>query len=445
MDDFERLGVIGHPVSHSLSPLLHSFFMSRIGIRGKYFRATGISLSKTVAMLKQLEISKFNVTHPYKEQIRGLLSSVSPDAVKIGAVNTVIDAPDTGRIGLNTDHYGVRSPLSRQQVQPIPGVGGKNILIFGAGGAARAAAFALEKFPVNIYLCNRTRGKGQQIARAFSVHFIPLEEINSFLAGMDVIVWTIPGHPDTFNLPLSHRQLVFDANYTPPPRDDYFGSATRIDGLNWLVYQGWESFSRFFPAVDCRRQKQSASDLTTAALNLLRGHKNNRQQVTRIALIGFMGAGKTSIGRELANQLHWDFIDTDDLCQNVAGKSVSDIFREFGEQHFRNLESEQIGKALNRDYVVIALGGGALLDSRNFNLLKKNAFVIWLFQPEAVIEKRCRVAPSSRPLYTSASFRDLMKMREERYLSASDLIFNSIGGDVSECAKFLKSEFQFLY
>lgn len=115
-----------------------------------------------------------------------------------------------------------------------------------------------------------------------------------------------------------------------------------------------------------------------------------------IALTGFMGTGKTSVGRRLADRLGWSFVDTDVMIETREKRSVTDIFAAEGEAYFRAREREAIAEASSRERTVVATGGGALLDERNFELLERNAVLVCLSAtPDAIL---ARTSGHGRPL-----------------------------------------------
>jgi shikimate kinase len=97
-----------------------------------------------------------------------------------------------------------------------------------------------------------------------------------------------------------------------------------------------------------------------------------------IVLVGFMGTGKTSVGRRLAERLKMSYIDTDDVIEQESGRIIADIFRESGEPHFRNLESDAVRKVSTLDNRVISTGGGVVLREKNVEMLKTNGVVFCL-------------------------------------------------------------------
>lgn len=116
-----------------------------------------------------------------------------------------------------------------------------------------------------------------------------------------------------------------------------------------------------------------------------------------IVLTGFMGAGKTAVGRELANILKWNLIDIDDEIVKTQGLSISEIFSSLGEAAFRDIETEMIRETGRNNNVIISTGGGAILRQGNMELLKSNGIVVCLTAaPETILERTGR--STKRPL-----------------------------------------------
>lgn len=120
-----------------------------------------------------------------------------------------------------------------------------------------------------------------------------------------------------------------------------------------------------------------------------------------IVLIGFMGVGKSSIGRRLAKHLGYDFVDTDQLVVQEAGMEITDIFKADGELGFRDRESAALRSLLSKEQQVIATGGGIITRESNVPLLRELGFVVWLHAEEAVIFERVS-RNQKRPLLHTA-------------------------------------------
>ena len=140
-----------------------------------------------------------------------------------------------------------------------------------------------------------------------------------------------------------------------------------------------------------------------------------------IVLVGFMGSGKTTVGRRLAQHLHLPFVDLDDRIEAAEGRPISDIFAQDGEPAFRDIEHRALGLALSGDGV-LALGGGAYVQPRNRDLLRGRATVIWLDVP--LEDALRRVAPAGhRPLAKDpVRFAELYHARRAAYAEADHAI-----------------------
>ena len=141
---------------------------------------------------------------------------------------------------------------------------------------------------------------------------------------------------------------------------------------------------------------------------------------TNLYLIGMMGAGKTTIGKKLANRLSYRFLDTDALIEKTAGKPISEIFSQSGEAAFRQLESEVLSQTAAYTQLVVATGGGIITQPMNWSYLR-HGVVIWLDVPIPVLVSRLS-GDTSRPLLQSvdlpAKLETLLQARGDRYAQA---------------------------
>ena len=151
----------------------------------------------------------------------------------------------------------------------------------------------------------------------------------------------------------------------------------------------------------------------------------NRIETRSVALIGFMGTGKTTVGKRLARRLGYRFVDSDAEIERRTGASIRAIFLEQGEPVFRSLESETIAALAAQPDQVISTGGGTALQAGNAELLRANCLVIWLTASPGVILKRVGNA-ETRPLLAGASdplarIRQLLDARSRIYEAAAHL------------------------
>jgi len=143
-----------------------------------------------------------------------------------------------------------------------------------------------------------------------------------------------------------------------------------------------------------------------------------------LILIGFMGTGKTCVGRRVAKSLGFRFVDTDARIVKQAGKSIADLFAEDGEEEFRRLETEALQQISMKKGQVISTGGGIVTQPRNIEILREAGYVVWLrASPETIIERVSR--NNDRPLLANddpeGTVRRLMEQREEMYRAAANL------------------------
>jgi len=132
---------------------------------------------------------------------------------------------------------------------------------------------------------------------------------------------------------------------------------------------------------------------------------------TCIILTGFMGTGKTAVGEALAKRLGYKFLDTDLMVEEETGKTITEIFDKEGEAAFRVHEKKMVKKALGKEKVVVATGGGAIVDPENLKLMKEKGFVVGLSSaPEVILERISKM--DTRPLLKSDASKDRLKKIE---------------------------------
>jgi len=170
----------------------------------------------------------------------------------------------------------------------------------------------------------------------------------------------------------------------------------------------------------------------------------NDRIIVNLALIGFMGTGKTSVGRLVADQLHFDFIDTDDVIQSRTGQTIAEIFAGAGEPAFRKLESDLVKELAGHSRTVISTGGGLPVDSQNLAGLKLHALVVCLWASPEKIWERVR-NQTHRPLLHEADpqkkIRELLAVREPFYKQA-DVLLNTELRSVREVAQQAVHQFR---
>ena len=248
-------GLIGNPVEHSLSPPLHEAGYEALGIDARYvtFEPDADAGAAAVSGAADLGVAGLNVTVPFKRDVRDAVDA-APLAERIGAVNTVDFGPvrdgDADRPrGYNTDAAGVKRAFARHDV----GLDGRDAVVVGAGGAGRAAAFALADAGASVHVANRTAERAVSLAEA-----VPgatgggLDDLGDRIAGADALVnATSVGMeaPGETPVPAEHLHgdlAVLDAVYAPIEtrllREAADAGATTVDGAWMLLFQGVEAF-----------------------------------------------------------------------------------------------------------------------------------------------------------------------------------------------------------
>lgn len=144
-----------------------------------------------------------------------------------------------------------------------------------------------------------------------------------------------------------------------------------------------------------------------------------------IVLTGFMGAGKTAVGKELAGLLDMRLIDLDSEIEKAEHMTINEIFKQFGEKKFREIETEMIKKVANNENIIISTGGGAVMKQENIDLLKKTGIIIYLMAtPETILQRTGK--NSDRPLLQVANplakINELLNLRKPFYEKADIMI-----------------------
>jgi len=251
-------GVIGSPIGHSLSPLMHNTGFAVRGLNAVYLPFLVDKLSEFLAAVPEIGIRGFSVTLPHKQAIMQHLKTCDALAAAIGAVNTVTVGRN-GLHGFNTDYLGVLRALETRMK-----LAKSRVLIFGAGGSARAAAFALVRAGAAVVICARREAAARELARACGGEALPRRALLTEQFDALLNATPIGMHPHAGVSPLVPRELhcrvVMDLIYRPQ-RTELLKLAARkgilgISGVEMFVAQGvaqWEMWTgQTAPATQMR-------------------------------------------------------------------------------------------------------------------------------------------------------------------------------------------------
>lgn len=398
--------LLGEKLSHSYSAVIHSFF-------GLDYSLRELPPEKLSEFVKSRKFDGLNVTIPYKKSIVPLLDEVDGIAEKTGAVNTVLNK--NGKlIGYNTDYYGMKYALEAAEIT----LKGKNVLILGSGGAGIVAEkLAIDEGAASVEIVSRKgklnyeniydREKTQVIINATPVGTFPFADG----AACDVSRF-------------KNLEGAFDCVYNPF-RSKFVLDAEKIGaracgGLTMLVAQAVYSEKIWGETTvgiaDKTAEKTADGSAETADCeNKIRAALGEvLKRETNISLVGMPGAGKTTVGRILAEKLGMGFCDTDEEIEKIAGESPEKIIEKYGEERFREIETDVAESVSSLRGVVIATGGGTILREKNVEKLRSCGVVIWLGRDLNLL------AQNNRPLSKNMPISRLFKQREEYYVAASD-------------------------
>lgn len=263
--------VIGDPIAHSKSPIIHKFWLEKLGIEGDYRKAHVLAEGLADYFAARRDDPAWrgcNVTIPHKVAVLDLVEDRGGVGDSIGAMNTVVRAEDGALVGTNTDAAGFYAPIAGHDLA------GRDVVLIGAGGAARAILFALARCEVgNVTILNRNVLKASALLARSGLHGIALPlgaplppaalVVNSSALGMT-------GSPplDIDLSPMPEDCLVYDVVYAPLKTELLRQAARRgletIDGLEMLIGQAAVAFELFFDAAPPREQDAELRALLTA-------------------------------------------------------------------------------------------------------------------------------------------------------------------------------------
>jgi 3-dehydroquinate dehydratase/shikimate dehydrogenase len=268
-------GVIGDPVSHSLSPRMQNAAFRSRGINAVFVPFRVRELRDFLGAIAPLGIVGFSVTLPHKQRVLRYLDDCDPLAAAIGAVNTVVVRGGGKLFGYNTDYVGVLRALECR----IP-LRGSRALIYGAGGAARAVAFALAQGGAVVCICARRMERARALARAVGGEAIPRARLRREYFDAIVNATPVGMHPDADESPLKalelNCRLVFDTIYRPLETKLLRLAKRRgietVSGLEMFLAQGMAQFEIW------TGERAPAGVMRRAVIKALGGEKEGKQE-----------------------------------------------------------------------------------------------------------------------------------------------------------------------
>ena len=411
-------GLIGTPLTHSFSQWIHEkltnteYHLWDVDDLDQFFQST--------------TFQGINVTHPYKSAVLAYCDTLDPLASRCQSVNTIV-IESGKRVGYNTDYEGLQYLITSAGLS----LAGKHVVILGSGGAANTAHVLALDMGASVTM----------LARRVSEHVRSLSAFPS-LPAIDILIHATPvgTTPNESVKPLvdlsTHKELeaVIDLVYNPR-RTNLMIEAELLgipaySGLKMLLMQALKAAERFhqttFP-VDWVDQTYIQQVKST----------------TNLVFIGMPMSGKSFIARKLAEYMNKPFVDIDDLVEDQAETSIPELFATQGEAVFRTMEQQMIELVAKEKGMIIATGGGAILNEANVRALKRHGVLIFLDMPLATLLKGNR---QHRPLISNdESLISLFELRYPRYMHYADIILQRNGYDEESVIYTLKEALDAYY
>lgn len=385
-----KTGLIGEKLGHSFSPQIHSY------LADYDYQLYEMEESEVENFVKNSDLNAFNVTIPYKKTVMKYLDYISPEATRIGAVNTVVRK--NGKIyGYNTDYFGIMYTVGNSGVE----IKGKKVLILGSGGASVTANTAMHDLGASQVVVISRRGEDNY------------ENISKH-KDADIIINTTPVgmYPNNGVAPLdlsvfTSLTWVFDMIFNPK-RTKLLYQAEQLgipvaNGLLMLVAQAKKACEFFLDTkIDDNEIEYIEERIAVNSQN--------------IVLVGMPGCGKTTVGKRVAQILGRDFIDLDEEIEKRAGMTIPEIFEKQGEAGFRVIEQQVVSEIGKKSWLVISTGGGVVTRSENYYPLYQNSQIVFL---QRDINQLCC---DGRPLSQKGKLEEMYKRRYPLYMSFSSAV-----------------------
>ena len=380
-------GLIGKKLGHSFSKEIHEQI-------GKYnYQLVELNESEFETFMKQKDFKAINVTIPYKEKVIPYLDYVSDTALKIKAVNTIVNK--NGKLyGYNTDYLGLKEMLNHFNFD----LSNKTIMILGTGGTSKTSSVLAKDLNCKEII---------YVSRNQSDNCVTYESIDLVNNKVDILINTTPVemYPNIDNEVIksidnfTNLKGIIDVIFNPLRTNLLLKAKDKnikyCSGLFMLVAQA-------FYAIEIFLDKKLDKSL------ILKTYKNILNSKQNIVLIGMPSCGKSTIGKQLSNKLNKEFVDVDELIINKINMDIASFFKLYSEDKFREIESEVIKELASKNNLIISTGGGSILNKDNVKNLSYNGKLIFVDRPLEFL-----VSTSDRPL--SSSIDSLKKLYEKRY------------------------------
>ena len=404
-------GLIGEKLGHSYSHMIHA------RLADYRYELKEVAPERLDAFIEARNFRGLNVTIPYKQAVMKHCAELSPEAMEVGSVNTLIVRPDGSLFGHNTDIDGFIYMLRRGEIDPA----GAKAVILGSGGTSLTARAALTRLGAREIVTVSRKGP-VDYAALYAEHADAEILVNATPVGM---------YPKNGASPVELDRLpkvrgVADVIYNPEKTALILAAQAKgipaVSGLSMLVAQAREAAELFAGhAIPAGRVEDIVSEIGAQTLNMI--------------LVGMPGCGKSTLGQAVAAALQREFVDCDAEIVRRAGKSIPEIFAQDGEGAFRALESGVLADVCRGHGLVISTGGGAVLRAENRDAMRQNGRVCLIRRALALLPR------DGRPLSASEdAVARLWEARRAAYETAADFPVEN-DGTVEEAAEKIREGF----
>jgi shikimate dehydrogenase len=259
----KTFGIIGNPIKHSLSPVLHKYWFDKYSLDADYsiIEGTEKDLKKIINKIKDGSLTGINVTLPFKQKIINCVDKIINDAEQTGSVNTVLLDSNNSVIGENTDVFGLQAAYLKEIENDLS----KKSLVIGAGGVSPSVILSLHKSGIrNISITNRTNEKCIFLKKKFNqINILPWDKLESEIKNFDIIINATSlglknGNDFNFNFSKTKHEVIYiDTIYNPLETKTYKHLKAEgkkvFNGLDMFIYQGQKSFylwNKINPEID---------------------------------------------------------------------------------------------------------------------------------------------------------------------------------------------------
>ena len=410
-----RFGLLGRKLSHSFSPEIH-----------RQLAAYSEPYTYEIFEVEPEHLEDFvcrgqwdglNVTIPYKQAVMAFCDEVSPEAGRIGAVNTLVRRGEK-IFGHNTDYTGFRMTVEVSGAS----VSGAKCLVLGSGGASKAVTCVLEDLGASqVVVVSRDGSSGCDYQQMKELHQDAVIMVNTTPVGMYPNTGVSAVNPEEFQ----NLKYVFDVVYNPL-RTHLLCQARKcgmegFNGLKMLVGQAKASAEMFLDR-----------EITDEAVVQI--ERNLASEKENIVLIGMPGCGKSTIGRKLAELTGRRFADIDELIVQREGRTIPSIFEEGGEELFRRIETAAVNSLNHETGMVIACGGGVVTREENYGSLAENGRLVFIRRDVDALPVE------GRPISQSTSLDRLYAQRLPLYRSWCDLEVENNGKTPHQVAEEIRAD-----